>query len=105
MAVERAIIRRAGGPAPDRQRVGELRAVHAQAHRAYQGGFIKGDAMLVRSAEYARLRSRDWHLQWDKLISGRLDVAVVPGTHAGLSQDAPPIARTIRAAMDSVAAA
>jgi amino acid adenylation domain-containing protein len=98
---EQVVVGRMGRGGKQRQRVAELRGVHARAHRAYQGGPARGDALLVRSSEYARLQSKDWHLQWDQLLSGRLDVAVVPGTHAGLSQDAAEIAKTIRMAMDS----
>jgi thioesterase domain-containing protein len=102
--VERLVIRRVGRRGNVDRRIAQLRAVHAQAHRAYRPGLVRGDAVFIRSAESARLRNRDWHLEWSRLVRGRVDVAVVPGTHAGLSQDpaAAAMARTIRAAMDSV---
>jgi thioesterase domain-containing protein len=101
LVLERVAIRRMGRGGGQRRRLAELRAVHARAHRAYRGGLVQGDALLIRSSEYERLSSRDWHLQWAQMVSGRLDVAIVPGTDAGLSQDAAAIATTIRKAMDA----
>ncbi len=85
------------------RRIAKLRSVHAAAHRSYTGGTVHGDALLLRSSEYARLRSRDWHLDWSKLVSGDLDTVVVPSTHAGLSIDAEPLAGAIRRALDEAA--
>ncbi len=84
-------------------RIAKLRSVHAAAHRSYTGGTVRGDALLLRSSEYARMRSRDWHLDWDKLVSGELDTVVVPSTHAGLSIEPAPLARAIRGALDEAA--
>ena len=102
VGVERIIVRRFG-QARDRRRIAELRATHARAHAAYTGGTARGDALVVRSAEVARDRAKDWQSEWAKLFTGRLHASVVPGTHAGLSRDpsAAAIARTIRSAMDA----
>ncbi|MGH7918599.1 MAG: thioesterase domain-containing protein, partial [Candidatus Dormibacteraceae bacterium] len=104
IAADRVVVgrlsRRRGGTS---RRIAKLRSVHAAAHRSYTGGRVRGDALLLRSSEYARLRSRSWHLDWSKLVSGELDTVVVPSTHAGLSIEAEPLARAIRGALDDAA--
>jgi thioesterase domain-containing protein len=103
VAAERTVVLRYGRKYGQRRRVAELRALHARAHRAYRPGTVRGDAVLIRSSEYAQLRSRDWHLQWEHLVSGRLKVVVVPGTHAELSLDGMAMAAAIRAEMGATA--
>ncbi len=100
---ERIVVRRLRRADEQRRRIAELRAVHARAHGAYRGGLVDGDALLIRSSEHALDRSRDWHLQWNQLVRGRLTVAVVPGAHSALSQNATAaaVASAIRAAMDA----
>ncbi len=101
VACEGIVSRRVG--ARSRRRLAELRAVHARAHRVYRPAIVRGDALLIRSSEYAQLRSRDWHLRWAELLSGELKVTVVASTHAGLSLDGAAIAKAIRAEMDAAA--
>jgi amino acid adenylation domain-containing protein len=103
IAAELTVVRRYGRKNGQHRRVADLRALHARAHRAYRPGMVRGDAVLIRSSEYAELRSRDWHLQWEHLVSGRLKVVVVPGTHAELSRDGTAMARAIRAEMGATA--
>ncbi|MEO0494017.1 MAG: amino acid adenylation domain-containing protein [Actinomycetota bacterium] len=52
------------------------------AHRSYDGRVVAGDALLVRSSELHGLDDKDWHLRWDELITGELDVEVVESSHA-----------------------
>jgi thioesterase domain-containing protein len=105
VAAEHHVVRRYGRKYGHRRRVAELRALHARAHSAYRPETLNGDAVLIRSSEYAQLRSRDWHLQWDHLISGQLKIVVVQGTHAELSLDGTAMATAIRAEMGATASA
>ena len=98
VAAERTIIRRIWGGR--QRRLAQLRTVHARAHGGYEPAVVQGDALLIRSSEYADMPSKDWHLQWGELLTGRLDVAVVSSTHGGLSQDSEGLANAIRAEMD-----
>ena len=71
--------------ARSQSRRGELvRDVHIEAHRKYTGGKISGDVDLIRSEEWHRLPDKKWHLEWERLIDGRLRVSVIPGAHARL---------------------
>ena len=72
--------------------------------QAYRAGVVEGDVTFIRSSEYYQLPERDWHLRWNELITGDLDVVIVPGTHAGLTQGdgAEMLASTITAAIDAV---
>ena len=65
------------------------------------GWLVEGGVTLIRSSEYSQLPERDWHLRWSELITGGLDVVIVPGTHAGLTQGAGAemLASTITAAI------
>jgi thioesterase domain-containing protein len=72
----------------DRERVARVRATHAQAHRNYKGGLVRGDALFIRSEESIVLTDKDWHLKWADVITGELRVESVPGTHALLVEDA-----------------
>jgi amino acid adenylation domain-containing protein len=103
VALDRTVVTRAAAPRGERRRLAALRAVHSKAHGAYRGGTVRGDAMLIRSSEHDRDRTKDWYLRWDRLITGQLEVVVVPGTHSALSQDeaAAALASAIRAAMDA----
>jgi amino acid adenylation domain-containing protein len=76
------------GAGSDRERVARVRAIHAQAHRDYQGGLVRGDALFIRSEESITLTDKDWHLKWADVITGELRVESVPGTHATLVEDA-----------------
>ncbi len=69
------------------RRTAANRARHRRIHRRYEPAPIEGDALLVRSSEYDGLETREWHLEWSRLLSGSLSVAVVPGTHAGLVEN------------------
>ena len=100
VAADRVLVGRLSRRGGTARRIARLRSVHAAAHRSYIGGTVRGDALLLRSSEYARLRSRDWDLDWSKLVTGELDTVVVPSTHAGLSIEAEPLARAIRGALD-----
>ena len=97
---ERHVTRRVGGA--ERQRLAVLRGAHAEAHRRYTGGTFTGDAVLIRSREWAGLPDKDWHLRWDELIQGELWVDTVPGTHSGLveTKTAAALAVKIRSAID-----
>ena len=86
LAVERLRTWRHGGS--DRERVARVRAIHAQAHRDYKGGLVRGDALFIRSEESTMLTDKDWHLNWKDVITGELRVQSVPGTHATLVEDA-----------------
>ncbi len=74
---------------PVDRRVTAVRRAHAAAHATYrQSGRFGGDAMLVRSRESVERRDCDWHLRWQELIDGELEVREVPGTHATLMLEA-----------------
>ncbi|MGB3737061.1 MAG: amino acid adenylation domain-containing protein, partial [Ilumatobacter sp.] len=83
---ERVIVRRVGGER-DRRRA-EVRARHAAAHARYVPQSIDGDIVLIRSAESESLADRGWHMHWEHLTSGALDVLTVEGTHAELAINA-----------------
>jgi thioesterase domain-containing protein len=87
LLLQHYLLRRVG--TAERRRVAELRTIHTSAHSRYQPrGVVHGDATLIRSQESASLADQDWHVRWDEMITGRLRVAVIPGTHAELVQDA-----------------
>jgi thioesterase domain-containing protein len=69
------------------RRTAANRARHRRIHQRYEPTPIEGDALLVRSSEYDGLETRESHLEWSRLLSGNLSVAVVPGTHAGLVEN------------------
>ena len=57
VAIDRLVVRRMSRREAPTKRVAKLRSVHATAHRAYTGGAVRGDALLVRSSS-TRLPSR-----------------------------------------------
>ena len=63
------------------QRLAAVRYAHAEAHRRYLADAIfDGDLVLVRSEDWARRHDKDWHLQWQDLITGELVLDTVDGT-------------------------
>jgi len=64
------------------ERMRRVRSAHAQAHRQYLGGSFEGDLHFVRSEEWSRLEDKDWHLRWSSIVSGQVEVTVVPGPHS-----------------------
>ena len=85
------------------QRVAAVRYVHTEAYRRYLANAVfDGDLVLVRSEDWARRRDKDWHLQWQNLITGELILNTVYGTHGDLVADttAAILAEKIRAALD-----
>jgi len=57
---------------------------------------------LVRSEDWARRHDKDWHLQWQNLITGELILDTVDGSHGDLVSDstASVLADKIRTAVD-----
>ena len=88
LRLDRHVSRRFG--ARDRRRVAQLRHAHGEAHRRYRAGIVDGDLVLVRSQDWADRPEKDWHLRWEELITGRLVVETVPGTHGDLVENAAP---------------
>ncbi|MGE3326781.1 MAG: amino acid adenylation domain-containing protein, partial [Acidimicrobiia bacterium] len=100
--LERHLIRRRGDA--HQRRVAELRRVHAQAHNNYRAAcVVRGDLLLLRSEEWASFPERDWHLRWSEMITGDLNVSIVPGSHAQLveSPNSEALARLIGDALKS----
>ncbi len=97
---ERFVTRRVGPE--ESRRLAVLRDAHAEAHRRYRGGIVKGDALLIRSQEWAKLPDKDWHLRWRELITGDLRVETVQGSHAALVENAnaAELAATFRSAIE-----
>ena len=62
----------------------EVKAVHRQAFRAYDGGQITHDITLVCSAESLALADKSWYTRWSDRTAGRLTTRHVGGTHANL---------------------
>ena len=89
----------------DKQRLAALRHAHSEAHRRYQAGTFDGDLVLIRSQDWADRPDKDWHLRWEELVTGRLVVDTVPGTHGELVENASSaaLADRIRSAVDRVA--
>jgi len=101
LARQRLLARRTGSA--HQRRAAAVRRAHNRAHQQYRGGVLDGDAMLIRSAEWAALADKDWHVDaWRELITGDLTVRIAPGTHAALVEDASAagIAEHIREALD-----
>ena len=85
------------------QRLAAVRYAHTEAHRRYLADAVfDGDLVLVRSEDWAGRRDKDWHLQWQNLITGELILDTVDGTHGDLVADttAAILAKKIRAAVD-----
>jgi thioesterase domain-containing protein len=85
------------------QRIAAVRYAHTEAHRRYLAdGIFDGDLVLVRSEDWAGRRDKDWHLQWQNLITGELILDTVDGTHGELVTDTTSrlLAKKIRAAVD-----
>jgi thioesterase domain-containing protein len=97
---ERYISRRFGSG--EKRRLAELRYAHANAHCRYEAGVFDGEMVLIRSEDWARRRDKDWHLQWQELITGELIVDTVEGSHGDLvaNTTASELALKIRAAVD-----
>jgi thioesterase domain-containing protein len=79
-----------------------VRSVHAAAHRRYGGTLVKGNALLLRSEESVMLADKDWHVAWADVITGELQVKVVPGAHSALLErpGADVLAAHLRTALD-----
>jgi thioesterase domain-containing protein len=58
--------------------------------------------VLVRSEDWAARPEKAWHVRWDELITGGLDLDTVPGTHGDLSEteSSAGVARIIRRTVD-----
>jgi thioesterase domain-containing protein len=102
LRLDRHVSRRFGSR--DRRRVAQLRHAHGEAHRRYRAGIVAGDLVLVRSQDWADRPEKDWHLRWEELVTGRLVVDTVPGTHGELVENASSaaLADRIRTAVDRV---
>jgi amino acid adenylation domain-containing protein len=88
--------------ASDGRRVARLRRTHADAHRGYRGRTFHGDLVHVRSEDWAARPEKAWHVRWDELITGGLELDTVPGTHGDLSEteSSASVARIIRRTVD-----
>jgi thioesterase domain-containing protein len=98
---ERHISRRFGSG--ETQRLAALRYAHAEAHRRYEAdGRFDGDLVLIRSEDWARREDKDWHLQWQDLITGELVLDTIEGSHGDLvaNTTASALADKIRSAID-----
>lgn len=101
IALNRYLLRRVG-PSTVRY-TEEVRAAHHLAHRAYLGGQIDSDLVLIRSAETLALEDRTWFLHWDEMTDGELTLEDVIGTHANLLEQpyVVDLASKLRAALDA----
>jgi amino acid adenylation domain-containing protein len=86
----------------EKRRLAALRHAHAEAHRNYEPGLFDGDLVLLRTEDWARRPDKNWHLQWQDLITGELIVDSIVGRHGDLTANthASELAFKIRAAVD-----
>jgi thioesterase domain-containing protein len=100
IALGRHLVRRVGPPTA--RYVEEVRAVHRDAFRQYEGGTVRHDLVLIRSAESLALVDKAWYVQWADRTEGGFRIESVPGTHASLLERpvVEALATKIRAALD-----
>lgn len=68
-------------------RVRRLERAYIRAAKKYIGSAYEGRITLIRSAEFAALVRKDFHLRWRDLALEGFEHFVMPGTHLGMFEE------------------
>ena len=77
----------------ENRRVQEVRNAHDKAYEVYTAPVYDGPLVFLRSSEWHNLPDNDWHMNWTKLTTNKVDLEVIPSAHSGLINN--PHAKTL----------